>query len=80
MVEQYRHYQKEGSLVGGLVLIGLGTYFLLREFGVIRIGLGRLWPVFLIIVGIGLIIGHFRTPRHLKPIERSSGSDTPAGD
>jgi phage shock protein C len=44
------------NLIGGLVLIGLGTYFLLREFDMIPywVSIKKLWP--LIFVGIGLSI------------------------
>ena len=80
MAEQNQYYRREGSLVGGLILIGLGTYFLLRELGIITISLGRLWPLFMILVGIGLILGHFRGHRSSRIVEKSFPSEIPPGD
>lgn len=44
------------NLIGGLILIAFGSYFLLREFDVIPywFNIKKLWP--LVIVGIGLSI------------------------
>ncbi len=50
---------REGNLVGGLILLGLGIFFLLIELGIIR-DFKRFWPVALIIVGLALIVGYFR--------------------
>ncbi|HNY01636.1 MAG TPA: PspC domain-containing protein [Bacteroidales bacterium] len=45
----------KGSLVGGLVLITLGGLFLADEL-IPRVNFGDLWPVLLIVIGIGLLI------------------------
>jgi len=47
--------KKKGSLIGGLVLITLGALFLADEF-IPDIDFGDLWPVILIVIGIGLLI------------------------
>ena len=47
--------KNKGSLVGGLVLITLGFLFLADEF-LPRINFGDLWPVILIVIGIGLLL------------------------
>jgi len=44
-----------GSLVGGLVLITLGALFLADEL-IPRVDFGDLWPVILIVIGVGLLI------------------------
>jgi len=47
--------KRRGSLIGGLVLITLGALFLADEFFP-AINFGDLWPVILIVIGIGLLI------------------------
>jgi phage shock protein PspC (stress-responsive transcriptional regulator) len=46
---------KRGNLIGGLVLITLGALFLADEF-LPNVNFGDLWPVILIVIGIGLLI------------------------
>ncbi|HTX87362.1 MAG TPA: PspC domain-containing protein [Bacteroidales bacterium] len=46
---------RRGSLIGGLVLITLGVLFLADEF-LPNVNFGDLWPVILIVIGIGLLI------------------------
>jgi phage shock protein C len=43
-----------GGLVGGIILIVLGLIFLAQQF-IPGVDIGRLWPVILIIIGIGVI-------------------------
>lgn len=45
----------KGSLVGGLVLITLGVLFLADQL-IPQVNFGDLWPVILIVIGIGLLI------------------------
>lgn len=80
MTHSGMYHRKEGSLVGGLILVGIGTYFLLRELGILTVGLGRLWPVILIIVGVALIIGHFHESRHSHRIGPPAPPPAPPGD
>ncbi len=47
--------RNKGSLIGGLVLITLGALFLADEL-IPQINFGDLWPVILIVIGIGLLI------------------------
>ncbi len=49
---------KKGSLIGGLILITLGTLFLVDEF-IPNIDFGDLWPVILIVIGAGILINAF---------------------
>jgi len=44
-----------GSLIGALVLITLGVLFLADEF-IPHINFGDLWPIILIVIGIGLLL------------------------
>ncbi len=47
--------RNRGSLIGGMVLITLGALFLADEL-IPQINFGDLWPVILIVVGVGLLI------------------------
>jgi len=48
-----RHHR--GSIIGGLVLITLGVLFLADEF-IPRISFSDLWPIILVVIGLGLLI------------------------
>jgi phage shock protein C len=50
----HRHKDR-GSLIGGLVLITLGALFLADEF-IPHVSFGDLWPIILVVIGIGLLI------------------------
>ena len=41
----------------GLVLIGLGSAFLLDQYGILALDFGLLWPLFLIALGVAVLIG-----------------------
>ncbi|PKM92235.1 MAG: hypothetical protein CVU81_01545 [Euryarchaeota archaeon HGW-Euryarchaeota-1] len=45
-------------VMGGIILITIGTIFMLSEFGMIE-NVGRLWPLILIVIGLGLLFKHF---------------------
>jgi phage shock protein PspC (stress-responsive transcriptional regulator) len=47
--------RKKGSLIGGLVLITLGALFLADEL-IPHLDFGDLWPVIIIVIGVGLLI------------------------
>ena len=51
-----------GSLVFGLILVGLGAYFLIREY-VPQIDTDLLWPIGLVVLGIVLVVASLRRPR-----------------
>jgi uncharacterized membrane protein len=42
---------------GGVLLLVLGIYFLLLNFGFISFDLGKLWPLFLIVPGLYILFG-----------------------
>ena len=71
--------EREGTLIGGLILVGIGIYFLLWEFGYLP-GLHKFWPVILIIVGLSLILGHIRSPWRSRGKEKPFDDDSPPGD
>ncbi len=50
---------KRHSLTGGLIVLGVGLFFLLVNLEVIP-PVRKTWPIFLIIVGIALLIARFR--------------------
>jgi hypothetical protein len=53
---------RRGMLIGGLITLGVGIFFILYTFGIIP-DMGRMWPIFPIIVGISLIFGSFYKSR-----------------
>lgn len=52
-----RQARRQGGLVLGLILLGLGIVFLLREYGFLDPI--EFWPWILIVIGIALIVSHF---------------------
>ena len=53
-----------GGIVIGLVVLGVGVYFLLRE--TLRISLpdiGEFWPIFVIVLGAAILYGGLRRSR-----------------
>ena len=55
--------KNKGSLIGGLVLITLGALFLSDEL-IPQINFGDLWPVILIVIGVGLLINSVTKRNH----------------
>lgn len=45
------------AIIWGLVLIGVGGWFLLQTLGFPMPGMGRLWPIFPTLVGAGFFVG-----------------------
>ncbi|MEI7895420.1 MAG: PspC domain-containing protein [bacterium] len=50
--------RNKGSLIGGLVLITLGGLFLADEL-IPQISFGDLWPVIIIVAGVGMLLNAF---------------------
>jgi phage shock protein C len=46
-----------GSLIGGLIMIALGSYFLLDEFNIIPdwFNVGKLWPLIFVFIGLSIL-------------------------
>jgi len=60
----YRHRRRgsgSGGLVFGLILIGLGSYFFIREY-VTWIDTDRLWPLGLVALGLVMLVVAVRRP------------------
>ncbi len=49
---------RSGKLIGGCIVLGVGTLFLLINYDILP-PMEDTWPFFMIIVGISLIIGAF---------------------
>jgi phage shock protein PspC (stress-responsive transcriptional regulator) len=47
--------KSRGTMIGGLVLITLGFLFLADEF-IPHVNFGDLWPVILVVIGVGLLV------------------------
>ncbi len=53
------NYKKDRRVIGGLILLGLGCLFLINNF-LPHLSPGKLWPLILIIIGLGILAGSFR--------------------
>ncbi|MBI5868082.1 MAG: hypothetical protein HZB43_07330 [candidate division Zixibacteria bacterium] len=54
------HNKDERSrLVGGIIVGGIGMVFLLSNLDVIP-RIGRMWPLFLVVIGFALLVGAMR--------------------
>jgi len=56
---------KSDKLIPGLVLVLIGTAFLLNNFGYIHFhwyNIFHLWPIFLVIAGVNLVFAHNKSP------------------
>jgi phage shock protein C len=60
-----RYDRQRGNLIGALVLITLGFLFLADEF-IPHINFGDLWPVILIVIGIGLLVNSISKRQNRK--------------
>lgn len=47
---------KRTSLLPGLILIGIGTFFLLKQFNIFDFSAHLTWPIILMIIGVSFII------------------------
>ena len=59
---RHREHRGDGGIIGGIILILLGGYFLLRTVAP-DIDLGAFWPVVLIVVGVAVLVGSIRPGR-----------------
>lgn len=50
-----RFTKKKDKVLQGIILIVLGSIFLLNNYGYTNIDIGKLWPLFLIIPGFFII-------------------------
>lgn len=51
--------KKNSRVIGALILLGLGSLFLINNF-LPHLSIGKLWPLILIIIGLGILAGSFR--------------------
>ena len=49
--------KKQGKILPGIILVVLGVSFLLNNYGFTNFDIGKLWPLFLIIPGVLMLIG-----------------------
>ena len=52
------HHRRSGNIIWGVILIGMGTLFLLMNLDILP-DMSDMWPVVIIIVGLALTIGAF---------------------
>lgn len=58
MSHEKQHSDRSGTVTGALILIGLGTLFLLINAGVLP-DWGEIWPAILIVIGLAMLVGSF---------------------
>jgi len=51
--------KKNPRVIGALILLGLGSLFLINNF-LPHLSIDKLWPLILIIIGLGILAGSFR--------------------
>ena len=61
MVHHHRRGSGNGTLIFGLILIGVGAWFLVRQY--LDINVDRLWPVGLVLLGVLLLLVSLRRPQ-----------------
>lgn len=47
--------KSKNKIVPGIIFISLGVIFLLNNYGIANIEIGRLWPIFLVIIGVAIL-------------------------
>jgi hypothetical protein len=62
---------RSGGVFWALVLISVGAIFLLQNLRILTADWGRLWPIFVIVLGIWLLIGNFVRPGREATTARS---------
>jgi hypothetical protein len=56
-IDRKRHWRGYGSLYGGVYVLFVGLLFLLNNFGYFQgDAWGKLWPIFIIIPGLFMIV------------------------
>lgn len=71
------------ALVSGTFFIVVGVFFLLDRLGAIRLGTSFVWPLLLIAVGAGILLGgrrEDREPERPGEGEREGPEEAPGGD
>lgn len=53
--------KNNSNLVGGLVLMGIGAWFLLRNMIPALPGMDAFWPIFPVLVGLSFLVGYVRS-------------------
>ena len=61
--------ERRGMLTGGMITLGVGVIFLLNTLGILP-GMGHMWSMFPIVVGIALIVGSFHKGKKSDKFEQ----------
>jgi phage shock protein C len=61
VVRHHRRGSGNGTLIFGVILIGIGAWFLVRQY--LDINVDRLWPVGLVLLGVLLLLVSLRRPQ-----------------
>ena len=61
----YTKDDRHGSPVGGIIILGIGLFFLAVQMDYLP-PVGESWPIFLVIVGVALIVGAFFRKSHSR--------------
>jgi len=69
MSDKKMEADRRGTLIGGVIVLGIGIIFLLVNMGILP-DIGDMWPLFPIVVGIALIIGSFYKGKKSDPSDQ----------
>ena len=69
MSDKKMEADRRGTLIGGVILLGVGLIFLLSNLDIIP-DIDDMWPLFPIIVGVALIVGSFYKGKKSDPSDQ----------
>jgi len=68
-IKKNKHKASHNQIIGGLLILTVGVIFLVNNFWP-GLGMGKLWPLFLIIIAIGIITGELRIGKKTEEKEK----------
>ena len=71
-IKKNKHKASHNQIIGGLLILTVGVIFLVNNF-LPGFGMGKLWPLFLIILAIGIITGELRPRKEPEESKEKEG-------
>ena len=71
MPKEEEKEDRHGMVIGGIIVLGSGIVFLLSNLRIIP-HIGEMWPLFMVVVGIALLIGAI-VKKEPKKEDKTSG-------
>lgn len=75
---QHKKEKINGSLIGGLIMIALGSYFLLDEFDIVPdwFNISKLWPLIFVFIGLSILVKGAKQENAAKQFDTSDYKKT----